>query len=64
MKYHRGIGEYAGKTYSVRGELLTAEEYAKHLAETLPSPEEQKFVADLMKEPDWIAPREAVTSAT
>jgi hypothetical protein len=64
MKYHRAIGEFAGKTYSVTGELLTAEEHAKHLAETLPSPEEQKFVADLMREPDWIAPRESLTSAT
>jgi benzoyl-CoA 2,3-dioxygenase component B len=64
MKYHRVIGEYAGKTYSVTGELLTAAEYDKHLTETLPTPEEQKFVADLMHEPDWIAPRESLTSTT
>jgi hypothetical protein len=48
----------------VTGELLTAAEYEKHLTETLPTPEEQKFVADLMHEPDWIAPRESLTSGT
>ncbi len=32
MKFHRAIGEFAGQTWSVTGEPLTAEEYAKHLA--------------------------------
>ena len=34
-----------------------------HLTETLPTAEEKKFVADLMREPDWIAPRESVTAS-
>jgi benzoyl-CoA 2,3-dioxygenase component B len=63
MKFHRSIGEFAGKTYSVTGELLTPEEYARHAAESLPNEEEKKFVADLMREPGWIAQREAVTAA-
>jgi benzoyl-CoA 2,3-dioxygenase component B len=62
LKFHRAIGEYAGKTYSVSGELLTSEEYGKHVAQVLPNEEEKKFVADLMREPGWIAPREAVVS--
>lgn len=60
MRFHRGIGEFAGKTYSVTGEVLTSEEYEKHLKETLPTPEEQQWIARLMHEPDWIAPREAL----
>jgi benzoyl-CoA 2,3-dioxygenase component B len=60
MKYHRGIGEFAGKTYSVSGELLTSAEYEKHLSETLPTPQEQKFIAALMHESGWIAPRESL----
>ncbi len=60
LKFHRAIGEFAGKTYSVTGEPLTIAEYEKHVAEVLPSAEEKKFVADLMKEPGWIAPRDAV----
>ncbi len=62
LKFHRAIGEFAGQTWSVRGDLLTPEQYEAHLAETLPTAEEKRFVADLMREPDWIAPRESVTA--
>ncbi|HEV8117056.1 MAG TPA: hypothetical protein VGQ32_00945, partial [Thermoanaerobaculia bacterium] len=58
MKFHRAIGEFAGKTYSTAGEPLTPEEYEKHAAENLPNEEEKKFIFDLMREPGWIAPRE------
>jgi benzoyl-CoA 2,3-dioxygenase component B len=61
LKFHRSIGEFAGGTYSVTGELLTPEDYARHAAENLPSEEEKKFVAGLMREPGWIAPRDQVT---
>ena len=60
MKYHRGIGEFAGKTYSVSGELLAPAEYEKHLTETLPTSQEQQFIAALMHESGWIAPRETL----
>jgi benzoyl-CoA 2,3-epoxidase subunit B len=63
MKFHRSIGEFAGGTYSVRGELLTPEAYAKHADEMLPNEEERKFIHDLMREPGWIAPREEVTAS-
>ena len=62
LKFHRAIGEHVGKTYSVTGELLSAEEHEKHLAVTLPNEEEKKFVANLMHEPGWIAPREEIVS--
>ncbi len=61
MKFHRSIGEFAGKTYSIAGELLSPEAYATHAAEALPSEDEKKFVHRLMKEPGWIAPRTDVT---
>ena len=62
MKFHRSIGEFAGEPYSVRGERLSAEAYAKHAGEALPNEEEKQFVRDLMREPGWIAPREEVTA--
>ena len=31
------IGEFTGKTYSVTGELLSPEAYAKHLEDVLPN---------------------------
>ena len=58
MKFHRSIGEFAGETYSVTGEKLSPEAYAKHAAEVLPNEEEKTFIRNLMQEPDWIAPRE------
>jgi len=64
MKFHRSIGEFAGLTYSVTGESLSAEDYAKHIAEVLPSSEEQEDVARLMHEPGWIAPREELAAAS
>ena len=62
LKFHRGIGEFAGGTYSVTGELLSPEDYEKHVAEALPNEQEKTFIRDLMKEPGWIAPRDAITS--
>jgi benzoyl-CoA 2,3-dioxygenase component B len=63
MRFHRAIGEYAGQAWSVAGEPLTPDAYAKHLAEVLPSEEESKFIIALMREPGWIAPREEVTAS-
>jgi benzoyl-CoA 2,3-dioxygenase component B len=64
LKFHRGIGEYAGETYSVTGERLSPEAYARHLAEMLPSETDKAFIRDLMKEPGWIAPRSEITQAS
>jgi hypothetical protein len=61
MKLHRSIGEFAGQTYSLTGELLSPEAYAKHVAEALPNETEKAFIRDLMKEPGWIAPRTDIT---
>jgi benzoyl-CoA 2,3-dioxygenase component B len=63
LKFHRAIGEFAGGTWSARGEVLTPAEYEKHAAEVLPNEEEKKFVADLMREPGWIAPRESLAAS-
>jgi benzoyl-CoA 2,3-dioxygenase component B len=63
FKFHRAIGEFAGQCFSVTGEKLSPEAYDEHLAETLPNEEEKKFVSELMREPDWMAPREQVTAA-
>src|SRR5207247_6420600 len=56
LKFHRAIGEFAGQTFSVTGERLAAEEYARHAAENLPNEQEKKFIYDLMREPGWISP--------
>lgn len=63
LKFHRAIGEFAGEKYSVTGEPLSEQEYEKHVAEALPSAAEQEDVGRLMKEPGWIAPREAIATS-
>jgi len=54
LKFHRSIGELAGKTHSVTGELLSPEEYQKHIAEVLPSAGDDRFLEEIFKEKDWV----------
>jgi benzoyl-CoA 2,3-dioxygenase component B len=54
-KFNRQIGEYAGKTYSVDGQLLTETEYKEHLTKVLPGPEDFKVLEPLFKTGNWIA---------
>ncbi len=54
LRFHRAIGEYTEKTYSVRGELLTPEAYAKHLDDVLPNAADKIRLAEIFKEPDWV----------
>jgi hypothetical protein len=54
IKFHRGIGDYTGKMYSVHGEELSADAYEKHLAEVLPSAADEKKLEAIFKEGDWI----------
>ena len=42
--------------------FLSPEDYETHVAEALPNEQEKTFIRDLMKEPGWIAPRDAITS--
>lgn len=56
LKFHRSIGEYADKTYSIHGEQLTPEAYARHLEEVLPNAADKVKLAEIYKQPDWVLP--------
>lgn len=59
-KFNRGIGKYAGKKYTIRGEEFkgTDEEYQAYLVSVLPTAEdEDKLMNDYMKQ-EWIQYRE------
>ncbi|MBU89843.1 MAG: hypothetical protein CMA57_05570 [Euryarchaeota archaeon] len=59
-KFNRGIGNYAGKKYTIRGEKFegTDEEYEAYLISVLPTEEDEyKLMNDYMKQ-DWIQYRE------
>ena len=54
LKFNRSIGEYVGRPYSVTGELLSAAAYEKHRAETLPTPEDEAVLGEIIKQKDWV----------
>ncbi len=54
LKFNRSIGEHVGKPYSVTGELLSPEAYAEHVKETLPTPEDEQILAEIIKTDDWV----------
>jgi benzoyl-CoA 2,3-dioxygenase component B len=54
LRFKRTIGDFAGKPYSVTGELLSEEAYRKHIAEALPGPADEAKLNDIFKEKDWV----------
>ena len=54
LRFNRSIGEYIGKSYSVTGELLSADAYKKHLAQALPTPEDEELLSAIIKEKEWV----------
>ncbi|MAQ05588.1 MAG: hypothetical protein CMA51_02190 [Euryarchaeota archaeon] len=59
-KFNRGIGNYAGKNYTIRGDKFEGsdEEYKEYLVSVLPTDEdEHKLMNDYMKQ-EWIQYRE------
>jgi benzoyl-CoA 2,3-dioxygenase component B len=55
FKFNRSIGENVGKPFSVTGELLSPDAYKKHLRETLPTEEDEKILAEIIKGKDWVS---------
>ncbi len=56
LRFNRDIGEYQGRRFSVKGELLDEEAYSRHLEAVLPSITDREKLRKIMKEPNWIAP--------
>ena len=55
LKFNRSIGEHIGKTYSVTGELLSVDAHKKHLADVLPTAEDEKLLGEIIGRKDWVA---------
>ena len=62
-RFHRHVGEYAGRHFDIGGNLITAEEFEGRKAEWLPTIEDREYVRSLMhavtepgKIANWIAP--------
>ena len=62
-RFHRHVGEYAGHTFDIQGNLISPEEFERRRAEWLPTIEDREYVRSLMhpvtepgKIANWIAP--------
>jgi len=53
-KFNRQIGEFAGKTYSTDGDLLSAGEYQDHINRVLPQPDDLERLRACTKDGDWV----------
>ncbi len=54
LRFNRSIGEYIGKTYSVTGDLLSPDAYKKHVAQVLPTSEDEELLNNIIKQKDWV----------
>lgn len=55
VRFNRQIGDYEGKTYSVEGNLLTPDEYGRHLKQALPGADDHHTLQSIFQEGSWIA---------
>jgi hypothetical protein len=61
LQFNRRIGQWAHQCWTVEGEPVERERYAAYLAPVLPTLEDRALLADLFKEPDWIASKKGDT---
>src|SRR5215216_589697 len=62
-RFHRHVGEFAGHTFDLQGNLISREEFERRKSEWLPTMEDREYVRSLMhpvfepgKIANWIAP--------
>jgi len=63
IRFHRHVGEYAGRHFDLEGALITREEFEERKNAWLPTMEDREYVRSLMhpvtepgKIANWIAP--------
>jgi benzoyl-CoA 2,3-dioxygenase component B len=61
LPFNRRIGQWAGQCFTTGGEAVAPEKYSAYLASVTPTLEDRARLADIFKEPDWIAPKKADT---
>ncbi|MFN2459747.1 MAG: Phenylacetic acid catabolic protein [Candidatus Velthaea sp.] len=57
MRFNRRIGSAAGKHFAVDGRELSPAEWAAYAQAVLPTDADEAALAELFKNPDWIAPK-------
>jgi benzoyl-CoA 2,3-epoxidase subunit B len=62
MRFNRKIGAYANQHWTVDGRQLTADEWTAYAPSVLPTHDDERLLAELFKNPDWIAPKGAASA--
>jgi hypothetical protein len=62
MRFNRRIGAYADQHWTVDGRQLDAGEWTAYAPSVLPTPDDERLLAELFKNPDWIAPKGAASA--
>ncbi len=57
MRFNRKIGDHTDEHWSVDGRRLTDDEWAAYAPSVLPMPDDETRLAELFKDPNWIAPK-------
>ncbi|MEO7203003.1 MAG: hypothetical protein ABI431_08910, partial [Candidatus Tumulicola sp.] len=57
MRFNRKIGAFADAHYAVDGRRLNDAEWAAYAPTVLPAPDDERFLAEYFKNPNWIAPK-------
>ena len=70
-RFHRHVGEFAGHSFDLEGNLISWEEFERHKNEWLPTLEDREYVRSLMhpvtepgKIANWIAHRRPVSKGS
>ena len=61
-KFNRQIGTYAKQPFDIHGDPVASDEWSAYLAANLPGPADEPIMAELFKNPNWLAAREAKAS--
>ena len=56
-RFNRKIGDHAGERWTVDGRQLSEDEWAAYVPSVLPTAQDEARLAELFKNPNWIAPK-------
>jgi benzoyl-CoA 2,3-dioxygenase component B len=59
IRFRRGIGEHAGKGFTIDGDPLSKEDYDQYLRRVLPSEDDYKALDEIARRDDWVERKNA-----
>ncbi len=60
LKFNRSLGTYAHEPYDMFGNRVKPEDWDEYVKSVLPTDEDRAEIKAICKDPDWIAPKQAV----